>query len=103
MKSRKIRPPSENEWEKLPIDVQIYIDIVIFLVVDLPKLLWRVDLWLFPPAIFYLTFTLSKENVPADHPMAIWAILAISFMATTLTLFMLRRPKSAFNMIGNHK
>lgn len=54
--------------------------------------LYRVDLWLFPPLVFYSTYLLTSNNFP-PHPIKIFAILSTAFMFATLTLFLLRPRK----------
>lgn len=88
-----VHRPSQSDLERAPIDVQLYLAGLIFFSVTLPNLIQRIEMWVFPPAIFCLTFLLARRGIPADHPIALWAALAISFMALTLTLFMLRPPK----------
>ena len=92
MKAQKTPPPNENDWDHLPIDIQLYIAARIFLAVDLPSILYRVDLWFFPPLAFFATYNLALRYFP-PHPITTCAILATAFMAATLTLFLLRPPK----------
>ncbi|MEW6403377.1 MAG: hypothetical protein AB1649_16395, partial [Chloroflexota bacterium] len=54
--------------------------------------LYRLDLWLFPPLAFLGTFKATLRLIPT-HPIAFYAIMATSFMAATLTLFLIRPPK----------
>ncbi len=54
--------------------------------------LYRSDLWLFPPLSFLSTYKATSRFFPV-HPIAFDAIMATSFMAATLTLFLIRPPK----------
>jgi hypothetical protein len=79
--------------------VQIYINLRIFFSIKLPRageiilnFLNRVDLWLFPPLAFYSTYLVTTRYFP-DHLIKFIAIMATSFMAATLTLFLIRPPK----------
>ena len=93
---RKQRPPNLDDWEKLPFFIQFLIAGKICYHAILPRVLnflYRVDLWLFPPLVFYSAFKSSTYLIPAAHTMALMAVLSISFMATTLSLFLLRPPK----------
>jgi hypothetical protein len=99
MKRQTLPPPNPNDWDQLPIDVQIYIAWRIFVTADLPRLiestlsfLNRVDLWLFPPSVFYSVYLTTMKNFP-PHPIKIFAVLATAFMSATLTLFLIRPTK----------
>jgi hypothetical protein len=99
MKPLKIDPPNQSDWGKLPIDIKFYIAMRLFFAIDAPRLsdnilrfLYRVDLWLFPPLAFYSVYLLTTRDFP-EHPIKMVAVLATSFMAATLTLFLIRPPK----------
>lgn len=99
MKRQKTLPISQNDWDYLPLDIQLYITAKIFLAVEFPRLtemvlnlFYRVDLWLFPPLAFTSTYFLTARYFPA-HPIKIFAVLSTAFMFSTLTLFLIRPPK----------
>lgn len=96
MKSRKPTPPSQNEWQRLPIDVKLYVVLSIFIAVIYPQfekiainILRRVDLWLFPPAAFFAAYNLAIQNFP-DHPIKMIAVLSTAFMCAALVLMIIR-------------
>ena len=99
MKPQKPNPPNQNDWERLPFDMQLYITARIFLAVEFPriaesilKFLYRVDLWFFPPLAFLSTCLVTSKYFP-PHPIKIFAILSTAFMFSTLNLFLLRPRK----------
>jgi hypothetical protein len=89
MKRQKIQKPNLDEWQRLPFEIKAYIVFRLFIAVDLPRILHRVDLWLFPPAIFFSAYLASNNNFP-PHPIKMLAVLSTAFMAATLALFLLR-------------
>lgn len=93
-------------WSQLPLHIQLYIVWLIFKSAHWPyladqglKRIYRVDLWLFPPLAFISTYIATLRYFPA-HIMKEEAVLATSFMAMTLTLFLIRPPKLVQNMEG---
>lgn len=63
-------------------------EIIYFLIRSI-DLMYRTDLWLFPPLAFFSAYLAANNNFP-DHPIKIFAVLACSFMFATLTLFLIR-------------
>lgn len=62
---------------------------------EILRALYRVDLWLFPPLSFSSSYLALSRFFP-HHPIRLFALLASSFMASTLTLLMLRPPKRVY-------
>lgn len=98
MKPEKSKPPSHNDWQKIPLDMQLYIVLRLFIAIQLShlaqitlKYLSRIDLWLFPPLAFISTYITTNNHFPT-HPMKIHAVLSCAFMFATLTLLLIR-PK----------
>lgn len=98
MKSEKSNPPSQDDWQKLPLDMHLYIVLRLFIAVQLSHLaqitvnfLSRIDLWLFPPLAFISTYFATTNHFPS-HPIKIYVVLSCAFMFATLTLFLIR-PK----------
>ena len=96
MKQQKPLPPNRNDWKGLPLDYRIYVALRIFFIVQWPQInkialyfLNRVDLWFFPPLAFLSTYLVTSRYFPL-HPIKIFAVLATAFMASTLTLFLIR-------------
>ena len=56
---------------------------------NLLSILYRIDLWLLPPLSFFATYKAISHVIPT-HPIAFYAIMSSSFMAATLTLFLIR-------------
>jgi hypothetical protein len=90
-------PPSHEDWNFLPLPVQVYLVWHVFFKAHLPKTnnailkyIKRVDLWLFPPAAFIACYKAISQIIPAQHPMAYITNLGTSFMSATLTLLLLR-------------
>lgn len=108
MRSKKSNPPSQSDWEKLPLDMQIYIVLRLFIAVQLSplaqiivKYLSRIDLWLFPPLAFISTYIAANNHFPA-HPMKIYTVLACAFMFATFTLFLIRpKRRKNFHWVKN--
>ena len=99
MKQQKIQLPNLNDWERLPTDIQLYITAQIILANEPPrlrnrllKILYRVDIWLFPPCAFLSSYLTAYQNIPT-HPIKLYAVLSIAFMSATLTLFLIRPRK----------
>jgi hypothetical protein len=57
------------------------------------RILRRIDLWFFPPTMFVTSYKAISQLVPSNHPMALYTLLATSFMSATITLFLLRPAK----------
>jgi hypothetical protein len=96
MNYRKTPPPNQNEWERAPIDIKLYIALRLFLAIIYPSIekialqvLHRVDLWLFPPAAFFAAYNLAIRNFP-DHPIKMIAVLSTAFMCAALVLMIIR-------------
>lgn len=67
---------------------------------QLLKLLYRVDLWLFPPLAFLSTFLATSKYFPS-HQIKLFAVLSTAFMFSTLTLFLLRPRKWKWKRIAH--
>jgi len=59
------------------------------------RALYRVDLWFFPPLSFSSSYLALSRFFP-HHPIRLFALLASSFMASTLTLLLLRPAKKVY-------
>lgn len=96
MKSRKPIPPSQNEWQRLPFDVKLFVVLNIFIAVIYPQLektamiiFRRVDLWLFPPASFLAAYNLAIQNIP-DHPIKMVVVFGTATMCASFVMLVIR-------------
>lgn len=74
--------PWQRKWLRIQGEV-VYVFMVFI------GLLYRVDLWLFPPAAFFATYNLAIQNFP-DHPIKMIAVLSTAFMCAALVLMIIR-------------
>lgn len=81
--------PHLKPWQRKWLRIQCE---VIYGIVKIIDLIYRVDLWLLPPLAFYSTYITAQRNFPA-HPISEMAVLSTAFMAMTLTLFLIRPRK----------
>lgn len=96
MKLRKLAPPNQNEWQRLPIDVKLYVVLRIFIAVIYPQLekavmtiINRVDFWLFPSAAFFAAYNLATQNIP-DHPIKTVVVFGTATMCASFVLLIIR-------------
>lgn len=109
MKSEKSKLPSPDDWKKIPLDMQLYIVLRLFIAVQLPQIsesivkhLRRIDLWLFPPLAFISTYFATTNHFP-QHPIKIIVVLSCAFMFATLTLFLIRpKRRKNFHWVKNN-
>lgn len=107
MKSRKPAPPNQNEWQRLPIDVKLYVVLRIFIAVIYPQLekaamtiISRVDFWLFPSAAFFAAYNLAIHNIP-DHPIKTLVVLGTATMCASFVLLVIR-PRRRVHWVKSH-
>lgn len=108
MKSRKPAPPNQNEWQRLPIDVKLYVVLRIFIAVIYPQLekavttiFRRVDIWLFPPAAFFSTYNLAIQNIP-DHPIKTVVVFGTATMCASWVMLVIR-PRRRLHWVNSHE
>lgn len=89
-------PLNPEIWKRTPLYIRIKIAWLIYKSVTwlrwrerILRLLVRVDLWFFPPLMFYGAYLISSRYLPI-HPIRLIAINANAFMAASLSLFLLR-------------
>lgn len=91
----KQNPPSRDEWERLPVFIQMLVAGKICYYASLPRLhgiLYRIDLWLFPPLAFFAAYKAMLRFVPV-HPISKMTVLTSAFTSAAYALFLLRPPK----------
>lgn len=77
--------PWQRKW--LRIQGEVIYGFMIFI-----NILYRMDLWLFPPLAFFSAYIITSKYFP-PHPIKIFAVLSTAFMFSTLNLFLLRPRK----------
>lgn len=98
--TQRQEPPKYNDWKQIHPLIQIYIALRVFVAVDLPRHIYRVDLWLFPPGMFYATYILATKNFP-EHPIKMIAVLSTAFMFGALSLLLIRPRKLKWKKIAH--
>jgi len=101
-KKQSLSTPSElwanlKPWQRKFLRIQG--DIVYSFVVFIDSL-YRVDLWLFPPGMFYATYVLTIKSFP-DHPIKTIAVLSTSFMFAALSLLLIRPRKIKWKKVAH--
>jgi hypothetical protein len=87
--NRNAEPPRPDDWECLPLWLQLCLVIRVWHVLPAGRFLRWVDRWFFPSLCFISAFGAASRYVPPGHPIATMTVLAISFMAATLALMAL--------------
>lgn len=62
---------------------------VVYIVISFVNTIYRVDLWLFPPAAFFAAYNLASQHFPY-HPVKMIAVLSTASMLAALVLLILR-------------